>query len=267
MRKQILAIIVAALAAGCGGGSPTTPSAPPATAAAVKAIRVTASEPIEVGKKSRLQATALYADGAEGAITGQVVWASLTPGVVTVDAEGVAVGVKYGEASIQASFGAQAGKLNTLVLGRPVEVTVYVDSFDCVADCDDTLNGKGDFVYRVKLDTYGSGPQSQTYETAGYPSSSGELKLGPGEQHSINKFQTFNLRDQPIDEITVSLHAVEWDTFSKKDDRLPETGAAEGFQWTEASLWGSAPGKHTLTLGSGGCVVRLVYDLSFRYSN
>ncbi|MGE5242863.1 MAG: Ig-like domain-containing protein [Betaproteobacteria bacterium] len=264
MRKQSLVLGIIALAAACAGGSPSAPSVPPTTAGTVKAIRVTASESLEAGKKTQLQATALYSDGTEGAITSEAEWTSATPDLVTVGPTGVAAGLKYGQATIRASFAGQVGELRTLVFGRPVAVTVHLASFDCIADCDDSLNGDGDFVYRVRVEADSSTKQSATYQTPGYPSSSGEFRLGPGEQHTINASKVFNVRDEPPDRIIITFDAIEWDTLGK-DGRLSGSGKSASFGWTEAGAWGSAPGRHTITLGSGGCVVRLEYDLSFDY--
>lgn len=264
MRKQILAAITAAVAAACGGGGPTSPNGTPSPGQAVTAILLTNSGTFQVGTDTQLQATAVHEDGSKTVVTSEATWASITPDVATVTPGGKARGIKPGAAVIRASLGGQTGEIRIVVLGRPVAVTVRVLAFVCLADCDATLNGDGDFTYSVEVRASGSDPGDDLYQTPGYPSSGGQIKLGDGEQHSIDKARTFKLRDQPGEGVALDFESTEWDTLSP-DSRLDYAHAFVSFPWTEASGWGSAPGTHSITLGSGSCRVRLDFNISLVY--
>jgi hypothetical protein len=265
VRKQILAAITALTAAACGGGGgPAGPSGTPRPGVAVALIEVTTTADLEVGTEIPLRATARYLDGTEVVVTSDATWESGTPEVATVKPGGAVRGVKPGNAVIRASFGGQTGELKAPVLGRRVDVTVLTSAFVCVADCDNTLNGKGDFTYDVEVHGHGSDSSFVQYQTLFYPDSSGQIKLGNGQQDTINRSKTFKLREQPDDWIDIYFGATEWD-IQGPDNRLDDSQNWSRFDWNEVSGWGSAPGPHSVRLGSGSCVVRLDFNISFAH--
>ncbi|HXG65533.1 MAG TPA: Ig-like domain-containing protein [Blastocatellia bacterium] len=79
------------------------------------------ASPLVVGGATKLEATARTANGNPRADV-TINWASDDPGVATVDAAGLVVGVKPGKATLRASAGQGSGTLTVNVIENPVRV-------------------------------------------------------------------------------------------------------------------------------------------------
>lgn len=113
-----LALLGAALVAGCGGGdqgrSPILGVAP-ATLTSVAVTPATAS--VAIGASQQFAATAAYSDGSARDVSASAAWTSATTAVATVAAaSGKAVGVTAGNAVISAAFEGKSGSATLTVL-------------------------------------------------------------------------------------------------------------------------------------------------------
>jgi uncharacterized protein YjdB len=90
------------------------------TVPAPGSIKVTPANPTLVpGATQTLTATANYSGGGTQNVTGQVVWNSLTPTVVTVNGSGVVTGVAGGTSTITATLNGVVGSTVVTVRRRP----------------------------------------------------------------------------------------------------------------------------------------------------
>ncbi len=124
--KPTLAIIVASLAAGCGGDSSTTPPEPDPVATVVVAPT---ADTILVGEGTTLQATARTQAGA--VVQGvSIAWTSGNDLVATVDAQGRVDGVSPGSVTITARADGRSGTATIVVQPRPVTLVTIAPTLD-----------------------------------------------------------------------------------------------------------------------------------------
>lgn len=109
-RFVCFAMALALAASACGGDKPKPPTAPP-FAQSVKITSDTAS--VLVGDTARLSAQVIMSDGTTGG--GTISWSSSNPAVMTIDAQGVAVGISVGNAVLTASSNALSSSVTRAV--------------------------------------------------------------------------------------------------------------------------------------------------------
>jgi hypothetical protein len=117
--------VLAALAAGCGGGDQGRDPILGLPVAELVSVSVTpASATVLAGATQQFNATASYSDGSSRNVTASSAWVSATPAIATVGAAtGLATGVAAGSAALSATFGAKSGSA-TLAVTAPVAAPV-----------------------------------------------------------------------------------------------------------------------------------------------
>ena len=94
---------------------------PPPT---LTSIAVTPADPtVLTGATQPFTATGTYSDGSTQNIASQVTWNSLTPGVATINASGLASGVSAGTTTISATQSGVTGLTNLTVQSAPLAIT------------------------------------------------------------------------------------------------------------------------------------------------
>ncbi|MEO6353416.1 MAG: ice-binding family protein [Burkholderiaceae bacterium] len=118
-----MALLIAALAAGCGGGG----GDPILGLPSLTSIAVTpASTSIQIGGIQAFTATATYSDGTTSDVTASSNWTSGTPSVASViSTSGFAAGVTSGTSVITAVFGGKSSS-GTLTVTAPTLVSISV---------------------------------------------------------------------------------------------------------------------------------------------
>jgi Bacterial Ig-like domain (group 2) len=100
-----LGVLLATVAVGlssCGRSAPTGPSKSGAPAILVT-VKVVAPSTIAPGSTAQLAALATYTDGSSKDVTAAVQWHSSDPSILTIDATGLAAGVRVGDVKITAT--------------------------------------------------------------------------------------------------------------------------------------------------------------------
>ena len=116
-----MALLLVALAAGCGGGGGDQGrdpilGTPPLSVGLVSVAVTPATASIPIGAPQQFIATATYTDGTSRDVTASSSWTSGTAGVATVNStSGAAAGVAAGTSVITASFGGMTGSATLTV--------------------------------------------------------------------------------------------------------------------------------------------------------
>jgi len=109
------------------------------TAATLQSIALTPpNSTIIKGATQQYTATGTYSDSSTQNLTGQVTWASATPGVVTIAAGGLATGVGIGTTNITATLGTVTSNAANLTVTTPPNLTAAPTSLSFSARTDDT---------------------------------------------------------------------------------------------------------------------------------
>lgn len=106
--RRLAALLALALCVQSCGGSPSPPPTSP-TGPTVTAVVVSGwLQPLAIGERVQLTATAIYTDGASRTVNTEAVWESSNPLIATV-VSGSVTGVALGTAAIIARFGGKDG--------------------------------------------------------------------------------------------------------------------------------------------------------------
>jgi hypothetical protein len=119
---RTIAIIAAlGVATNCGGGASKTPAPSSPTAATIAALIVTGwTQPLAIGERVPLTATAIYSDGTNRNVTTEAGWESSNTSVAVVNA-GVVIAVGPGATAIIARLSGVDGNQGvTVAAGTPV---------------------------------------------------------------------------------------------------------------------------------------------------
>lgn len=103
--------VIAALFAGCGGGSPTRTQPPSVISVAVTPTTVN----LALGLTQQFSAKAAYSDGTTADITSSATWSSTATGVATVNTVGLATTKSQGTTTISAQIGSISGSASLVV--------------------------------------------------------------------------------------------------------------------------------------------------------
>jgi hypothetical protein len=141
------------------------------------------------------------------------------------------------------------------VTGGSYDVTVTLDEFYVVGDCDELLGGKGEFSYTVSVRVAGGG-----WDEVAKKSLSGDK----GKGYAIDKNKTMTLDAADPKSIEIKFWAKETDDpligDPKADDRMNGRDKIAVHAYRGNGDWDL--GAHSITLGNeDGCKVRLDYTL------
>ncbi len=109
------ALVVLAIATGCGRSTPSSPTSIPTPAVSVASISVSGTAP-PLGAAAQFAAIAHMSDGATLDVTAQAAWESSNQSVVKVSTAGVVNSVGAGEAVVSASYRGSQGTQNVALV-------------------------------------------------------------------------------------------------------------------------------------------------------
>lgn len=247
----------------CGGGSPASPSGGTGNTAgspALTKINVHGVAEVHVGSAVQLAAEAIYSDGSTNDVTIQAKWSSSATGVASVTSGGLVTGLAAGNATILASFEGQSGELAFHVASeRYITGALELLRIECLGDCDDVTQGKGDFSYQIEFPPNYDG-------TASYPDASHVIRLGTGESYALVDLPvwSFTVIDLPGNSLELTFRATEWDqTILGRvfpDPDMNDRTSTASYSWRPGGDW-IPDGDNYITLGSGSCRLRLHYRI------
>jgi hypothetical protein len=265
MRARAVRRIVPPILLGCAvacGGSSSSPTQPSGT---LQSLVIQNSEALEVDTTVQMSAIGHYSDSTTRDLTSQATWSTSDPQVATIEADGKATGHAPGEVTIQAAYQGVTVSQPFSVLGHAWNVHLTVTSVQCLADCDGLGLGKGDFQFDIKLD-------AGVLETQW--SSPNRVELGDGDIYDITDFlldtrqdpeAQFTLRDQPASYLNLTFEATEWDhdlfAGDVADSRMANRHATAAYKYAANKNW-LPSGSNYITLGSGGCRIRMHYAIT-----
>lgn len=118
LSRAVLALALAGLVCGCGGGSTNLPTAP--APIQVSAVIVTGwLTTLRVGETAQLTAVAAFSDGSSRDVSGEASWQSSNATVVAVSTGGAMAAVSAGTVEIRATFQGATGTLAVTVTAPP----------------------------------------------------------------------------------------------------------------------------------------------------
>lgn len=260
---RLVGVLLCTVTAGaCAGNTATSPSGHENSGTLVDLI-VSGSRVVDVGGTTQLGVAAVYSDATSRDVTSQAAWSSETVEIASVDRAGMVTGVKPGEATIRVSFeGKQTGRVVS-VQGGLTQGTVKILRLECLGDCEDLTQGAGDFSFLIQLSA--SAPIETIGGTAGYPSAGAVVRLGAGETFTLNGLKDYSVRDQDGQFFKLEFRATEWDRtilgVDFPDGRMNDLHSAASYQYSGQRNW-LPEETNFITLGSGGCRIRLHYQIT-----
>jgi hypothetical protein len=269
-----LSVVVGAILvmAACGksssgsGGSPTGPSR------TVTTIAIGGPTSVDEGGTAQLTATAQYSDQASEVVTNQATWTSSDPAVATVSATGLVTAVRSGSADISATFESVVGRRTLPVAAARFSVRVALVGVTALDTCDDFTQGltNGEFAVQVRA-VLADGSIFTMVETPGYPGNPSDPQgytLARGATQSLSNARTFTL-DRAGEFVRMDFRATEWDsqiviippsTRWVPDNDMNNRLGSRTHAYSTGGV--SNLGPNAITLGSGGCQIRLNYEVS-----
>lgn len=115
MSRLWCGLLAAACVSACTGGSSPSPLNPTATTGLASLVVSGSASLFAVGQTSQLQATAILRNGDVKDATGQVVWESANPAIVTTSASGLVTAIGFGVADIRAVYQGTIAAVSVLV--------------------------------------------------------------------------------------------------------------------------------------------------------
>jgi thiol-activated cytolysin len=143
-------------------------------------------------------------------------------------------------------------------------IQVYLGNFNAIKDCDGLGKGAGDF--RVKVQIL---DQNNRRLTSDYPSNSDYKKvyLNSGEKQLLNSTKSFTLPINSGNKFSVKLICYEKDDDiwgnQINDSRMNGKTATRTYSY-ENGVWTPGPTSYSLSVGDGGCEVRLDYSVTIQ---
>ncbi|MEZ5289732.1 MAG: Ig-like domain-containing protein [Vicinamibacterales bacterium] len=260
------------LAAACSkSSSPTGPSGPSRTLTSVTIGGSSSS--VSEGGTTQLTATAQYSDSTTDTVTGQATWTSSNPAVATVSATGLLTGVKTGTVDVTATFQNTTGRRTVQVAPARFQLRVQLNSVTAIDTCDDFTQGltSGEFAVQVRT-VLASGSSDTIVETRDYPgnpASLSALSLARGGSRSLGNTETYTVNGASGQFLRVEFRATEWDeqiviippsTRWVRDDSMDNRLGTRTSSYNGSTF--SNLGPSSITLGSGGCQIRLDYEVT-----
>lgn len=268
--KSAAVIGLVVLAAACSK-SPTGPSDTPSRT--LTGVAVSGTTSVSEGATTQLTATAQYSDSTTETVTSQATWTSSNPSVATVSATGLLTAVRTGTVDVTATFQNMAGRRTMQVAPARFQLRVTLDGITAIDTCDDFTQGltEGEFAAQV-VTVLADGSSQTLYETTGYPGNPADprgITLARGATRSLNAARTYTLNGAAGQFLRVEFRATEWDTqivvFPPStrwvpDDSLNNRLSTRTHTYSGGSFTGLGPGS--ITVGSGGCQLRLNYEVT-----
>lgn len=263
-------LAMVALTAACGKSSESTPTGP---TRAVSSVSIGGATSVSEGGTTQLTATAQYSDSTSESVTSQATWTSSDPTVATVSATGLVTALKTGPVDVSATFQSVVGRRTMQIAAARFQLRVALDGVTAIDTCDDVTQGLTEGEFAVQIRTVLTDGTSHTlYETDGYPGSLTELrgfKLARGATQGLNGNRTYTLNGTAGQFVRVEFRATEWDTqlvlippsirFVPDSDMNNRQGTRT-HTYSNGNFTNLGPGS--VTLGSGGCQIRLNYDVT-----
>ena len=140
-------------------------------------------------------------------------------------------------------------------------IKVYLGNFTAVADCDGIGSGAGDFLIRIQILNENNGRIVEDYPSNGNTKG---LSLNSGDKYLINKTKTFTIPKTTGKKFSVKLICYEKDQELIGDDydnRMNGKTATGTFSFSNGS-WTPPAASYSLSIGDGGCEVRLDYSVT-----
>lgn len=264
---------VMTVVAGCSGKSPTGPSGTQTTRTLTGVTISGGSSSLSVGGTATLTATATYSDGTSQNVSSQATWRSSNTAVLDVSATGLVTARATGTADISATFDTQTGRRTVQVSAARFAVTVKLSGITALDTCDDVFQGltEGEFAVQVSF-SLADGTTNTVLESANYPGDTNNMQgfaLGRNETRAFSNERTYTLQGEPGQFVRVRFRATEWDaqvvllppsTRWVPDSDMNDRSTTATHSYANGT-W-SGLGASSLTLGSGGCAIRLNYTVN-----
>ena len=266
-----LLIVAVALTAACGKSSSTSSMTGPSRT--LSSVTVGGSTSVSAGGTAQLTATAQYSDQSNENVSSQATWTSSNPAVATVSATGLLAALTTGTVAVSATFQNVVGRQTMQVSAARFQVRVELQGVTAIDTCDDFTPGldSGEFAVQIKT-VLADGSGHTLYETTDYPGNPANLRvfnLGRGATATRSDFRTYTLNGASGQFVRVEFRATEWDSqivLIPPSTRWIPDSSMNNRLGTRTHSYGnntfSNLGPGSITLGSGGCSIRLNYTVT-----
>jgi len=140
-------------------------------------------------------------------------------------------------------------------------IKVYLGNFNAIKDCDGLGSGAGDFLIRVQILNENNGRIVTDYPSNGKTKG---LSLNSGDKYLINKTKSFTIPKTEGKKFSVKLICYEKDKEligDGYDNRMNGKTATRTFSFSNGN-WTPPASSYSLSIGDGGCEVRLDYSVT-----
>ncbi|MGD9902090.1 MAG: Ig-like domain-containing protein [Vicinamibacterales bacterium] len=239
----------------------------------VTGVTIGGTAAVAEGATSQLTATAQYSDSTTSTVTGQATWTSSNPSVATVSATGLLTAVSTGTADVTATFENTVGRRTVQVSAARFRLRVQLTGITAIDTCDDFTQDltNGEFAFQVRT-VLANGSADTLTSTSGYPGNTANLSavtFAKGGTQTLSNVETYTLDGTAGQFVRVEFRATEWDSQIViippsvrwvPDDDMNNRLGAQTHSYANGTFTNLGP--RAITLGPGGCQIRLNYEVT-----